>query len=198
MADDKQPEHEYQKTAAEAAARSRQHEADKQAYQEICTSYHAIDGFRGMLLGLLPLASGAGLLVLVNTAQVEEGKTAIAAQDATPIGVFGFIVALGLFFYELSGIRRCNQLITDGQRLEGELGVKGQFRCYPEDVKGFIGPPLAAQVIYPAVLAAWFFVAAVIPIGSVVSGILALLVLVGFFLWSLPAGSGSTEAWPVP
>lgn len=82
-------------------------EALKLAYAELCKTYHAIDDFRGKLLGFLPLASGAGILLLVNNAFVEEAKRNFALQYALPIGVFGFIVTLGLFFFEINGIRRC-------------------------------------------------------------------------------------------
>jgi len=158
-------------------------EARKLAYQEVSNSYHAIDGFRGMLLGLLPLASGAGILLLINDSHIDTGKS-LAQGYATPIGIFGFVVTLGLFFYEINGIRRCNQLITDGQRLEGELGIKGAFLCYPNDVNGYIGPPLAAFLIYPAVLAAWIFVALVFVANQMVSAIIAVLVFAAFFIWS--------------
>ena len=30
-------------------------------YDQICTSYHAIDDFRAKLLGLIPLVTGAGI-----------------------------------------------------------------------------------------------------------------------------------------
>lgn len=32
----------------------------KAAYQELCSSYHAIDDFRAKLLGFLPLATAGG------------------------------------------------------------------------------------------------------------------------------------------
>jgi hypothetical protein len=68
--------------------------------------------------------------------------------------------------------------------------VQGQFRCYPEDVHGYIGPKLAAQVIYPAVLAAWLFVALVGPVGQVIAAVLAVLIWLAGFVWSgtLPLG----------
>jgi hypothetical protein len=75
------------------------------------------------------------------------------------VGVFGFLVTLGLFTYELRGIQRCNALIEVGKALEDELGVQGQFRLRPGAVNGIIGTTLAARIIYPAVLAAWLFVA---------------------------------------
>ena len=39
----------------------------------------------------------------------------------------------------------------------------GQFRKHAPEIVGLINEPFAAGVIYPAVLAAWFFVASVAP-----------------------------------
>ncbi len=75
------------------------------------------------------------------------------------VGVFGFLVTLGLFTYELRGIQRCNALIEAGKALEDKLGIQGQFRLRPGAVSGIISTTLAARIIYPAVLAAWLFVA---------------------------------------
>src|SRR5215467_1003914 len=36
-------------------------------YQELCTSYRSIETFRGRLLGLLPLFSGSGIVLLLNS-----------------------------------------------------------------------------------------------------------------------------------
>jgi hypothetical protein len=35
-------------------------------YQELCNSYRAIDDFRTKLLGFLPLATGAGVVLYSN------------------------------------------------------------------------------------------------------------------------------------
>jgi hypothetical protein len=130
------------------------------AYQELCNSYHAIADFRARLLGLLPLASGAGIYVLVDDVLLQPTQGHIASAYLVPLGLFGFIVTLGLFFYELRGIQRCNALVRAGKQLESALGLDGQFRLRPPDIAGFIGSTLAARLIYPAVLAAWMFVAA--------------------------------------
>lgn len=124
-------------------------EALRTAYQEICRSYHGISEFRAKLLGLLPLASGAGIFALWNRPSV--------APILLPIGVFGLMVTFGLFVYELRGIQRCNALIDAARDLEAELGVDGQFLRRPPPVAGFIGSTLAARVIYPAVSASWVF-----------------------------------------
>jgi hypothetical protein len=128
-------------------------------YQELCTSYRAIDDFRAKLLGFLPLATGTGV-VLLSDALTDEKKRDFTKQFLGPIGAFGVAITLGLLFYELYGIKKCDCLIKAGKQIEGELG-KGQFTNRPREVVGFINEPFAASVIYPAVLATWMYLAVV-------------------------------------
>jgi hypothetical protein len=133
-------------------------------YRELCTSYRAIDDFRGKLLAALPLASGTGIFLLIR----EPGKEVTTAL-LLPIGVFGLLVTLGLFVFEVYGIRRCTHLIVFGEWLEGQLRIEAQFKHRPHGLESFpllpkwfapfISEPLASGFIYPAVLAAWAFVA---------------------------------------
>lgn len=124
-------------------------------YRELCTSYRAIDDFRMRLLGLLPLATG-GIFLLVGVG--EEQKVKLGMQFLQPVGAFGFLVTLGLFCFELYGIKKCHKLIKAGIRLEEELSiVDGQFKTRPPGVAFLMDELLAAGVIYPAVLAAWAF-----------------------------------------
>lgn len=127
-------------------------------YKQLCISYRAIDSFRTKLLGLLPLATGGGIFLLVN-----DTETINAVRPyLLPIGLFGFVVTLGLFFFELHGILKCNHLIKAGIKLEEALGIneeEGQFINRPLGFIGFINEPFASGVIYPAVLAAWAFLA---------------------------------------
>lgn len=127
-------------------------------YKELCTSYRAIDDFRQKLLGILPLAS-SGILTFLIDPKFLGGETADVFRPLLPgIGLLGFLVTLGLFFFEIYGIRRCTYLILVGEYLECELGMKhGQFRDRPPSVFGFIAEPMAAGVIYPAVMAAWSY-----------------------------------------
>jgi hypothetical protein len=123
-------------------------------YQELCNSYRAIDDFRAKLLGFLPLATGTGVFLLVT----DPSKIKFMQPLFRPIGAFGFIITLGLFFYELYGIKKCTHLIRAGIELENDLKIKsGQFTKRPPGVAKLINEPLAAGVIYPAVLAAWTF-----------------------------------------
>ena len=66
------------------------------AYQEVCKSYQAIVDFRVKLLGFLPLATGLGAYGVL-------GKDEIPAWSWVA-GIFGFLITLGLFLYELRGL----------------------------------------------------------------------------------------------
>lgn len=129
-------------------------------YDQLCQSYRAIDDFRAKLLALLPLATGGGIFLLVgDRTRVEAINPYLPA-----IGLFGFVVTLGLFFYEIYGIRKCHALIEAGIQLERSLGITdGQFRKRPRNVLYLINEPFATGVIYPAVLAGWMFLTKVFP-----------------------------------
>jgi hypothetical protein len=80
-----------------------------------------------------------------------------------PIGVFGIFVTLGLLIYELFGIKRCQELIKEGEKLEEEMlkngmEVRGQFTNRGYQFL-FVSKPLAAAFIYSAALAAWTYLA---------------------------------------
>jgi hypothetical protein len=125
----------------------------KLAYEQLCATYHAIEDFRGKLLGFLPLASGTGIVLLLD----EEKARATDALSA--IGTFGFLITLGLFAYELYGMKKCGALIEAGKRLEESLRIDGHFRGRPRELAGFINEPFASGIIYPAVMAAWIYLA---------------------------------------
>ncbi|HLO30220.1 MAG TPA: nuclear transport factor 2 family protein [Anaerolineales bacterium] len=122
------------------------------SYQELVGSYQAIDTFRSQLLARLPLATGSGIFLLYATKDTLNDST----QAFLPaIGLFGLVVALGLFVYEIYGIMKCTALIKAGQEMESLLGIEGQFLRRPAS---FLNEPFAAALIYPAVLAAWAYV----------------------------------------
>jgi hypothetical protein len=122
-------------------------------YKQLCDSYRAIDDFRAKLLALLPLATGTGIFLLYSK-DVPPANMGFLG----PIGLFGFIITLGLFAYEVYGIKKCGALIAAGKHIESSLGIDGQFACRPRGIyHGLINEPFAAGLIYPAVLAAWMF-----------------------------------------
>jgi len=152
----------------------------KTVYAELCRSYHEIDAFRSTLLGFLPLATGGVFLFASDSGSniLNDWKLSLV------IGLFGFFITLGLFIFEIYGIRKCTNFIALGQILEEQLGTEGQFTRRPDGLHSvgmaakekkegpkaigysgllhysqYISEPLAAGVIYSAVAAAWLFLA---------------------------------------
>ena len=133
-------------------------------YDQLCQSYRAIDDFRAKLLGFLPLASAGGAFLLLSDVLVNPEKSKLVKPFLEPLGLFGFVITLGLFFYEIYGIRKCHALIEAGKKLERSLGITdGQFNRRPRNVLYVINEVFATGVIYPAVLAGWMFLAFVFP-----------------------------------
>ena len=151
------------------------------AYNELCTSYRGIDDFRARLLGFLPLVTGGGLLLL--TGRSEE----VRREFFGPVGLFGIAVTTGLLAYELFGIRKCHALIEAGVALEKEMGLPdGQFTRRPNNLLGVVNEPFAAAAIYPAVLAAWTYLALFFvkgPLGEALSAIVFVGGFVGILLY---------------
>jgi len=146
-------------------ALSRQNDNLKAAYQELCGSYHAIDDFRTKLLGFLPLATAGGIVVLLNNPKGLESLDVGMKGLLAAVGAFGGVITLGLFAYELYGIKKCGELILRGKFMERSLLAKtehigdGPFCSRPQNVVWVVNEPFAAGVIYPAVLSAWVFFA---------------------------------------
>jgi hypothetical protein len=124
------------------------------AYNAACDLYQRIDDFRAKLLGLLPLASGTGIFLLLEESFFKVPKNALLA-----IGLFGFAITLGLLLYELRGVQRCIRLINVAANLEKTMYVAGPFRLRVHSFRNLINEPVAAGIIYPSVLAAWIYVA---------------------------------------
>ncbi|MFY9618752.1 MAG: hypothetical protein WAQ99_02980 [Pyrinomonadaceae bacterium] len=97
-------------------------------YQEICKSHQAVDEFRMKLLGLLPLASLAGIFLL-GRSDIQSGSAGMQnhSQLIAFIGIFAAIFTLALFMYEIRGILKCHDLILSGRKIENTLGIHGQF-----------------------------------------------------------------------
>lgn len=137
--------------------KSSNNEELQMAYQQVCSTHNAIADFRAKLLSLLPLASGTGVYILLNNSI---GGNGVPKQSIGAVGVLGFFVTLGLFFYELRGIQQCNRLIEVGKSIEECLNIRGQFLHSIDPPRYIISHTFAARVIYPAVLAAWAFLTA--------------------------------------
>jgi len=170
------------------------------AYAHVCESYQAVDDFRMKLLGLLPVATGTGVFLLLNSNADLLGVNPSDTQEDTlewslaAIGVFGTAFTLGLFAYELFGIKKCHYLIRAGQRLEVRLDVRGQFRSRPRSLIGLVNEPFASALIYPSSMAAWAFLAVAFSSGPWRWGLPAVIFLGGFvFTLGLAEGIKRTD-----
>jgi hypothetical protein len=152
----------------------------RSVYDKLCASYQGIETFRAQLLGLMPLATGSGIFLLYR----DNNLTAEAKYFLGPIGLFGFAITLGLFAYEIYGIRKCGALISAGTQIESQLGIDGQFTSRPREVFGIVNEPFASGIIYPAVLAAWVFVGSRF-IFPKYTWVIALAVFVAGFIFSI-------------
>jgi hypothetical protein len=125
-------------------------------YVEVCKSHSSITEFRAKLLALLPIASGSGIFLLLTKRSEPIDTTYLHL-----IGLFGFLVTLGLFIYELRGIQHCKRLNQLASHLEEQLHLReAQFIGRPKArLGGLLGAEGAAYIIYPTMLAAWIFVA---------------------------------------
>lgn len=121
-------------------------------YTEIGNNYRAIDDLRLRLLALLPLATGAGILVL------QSGHT-VPAAIGVPVGVFGMITTVSLYFYELHGVEKCAHFIDAGAKLESDFGVRGSFTNRPHHIFSVVSELLPSAFIYPASFTGWLFLA---------------------------------------
>ena len=152
-----EPEHYGAEDPSQTAAAQAQCDATPDAlqavYDEICKSHLAITDFRGKLLGLLPLATGVGIFLLLDNKTTNTKPALLAAA-----GVFGVFVTIGLFFYEIRGVKECQLLRERGAELEEKLLIPvgcSRFRGY---MPGFVGPLGAGPIVYLAVIAGWLFV----------------------------------------
>ena len=124
------------------------------AYVELCNSYHRLKDFRAKLLGLLPLASGTGIFLLLDPD--------MDRQHLTAAGFFGLVITIGLYVYERHGTQLLDKLFVAGKAMERTLlndELQGQFLVRPDKGVGSSqGAKVAALVVYSAVAAGWFYI----------------------------------------
>lgn len=133
-------------------------------YTEICRSYQAVDDFRTKLLGFLPLTSLVGIFIL-NPGSIPSLQNIVSNELLGFAAIFAALLTLALFGYEVRGIRRSNDLIAAGRRIEEKLDIYGQFHIckaahnqQSNSLRIFNSKSLACT-IYSVVFAAWLFLA---------------------------------------
>lgn len=170
------------------------HDDLRASYQEVCSSYHALNDYRSKLLGFLPLASGAGIFFLLNDVLTDEKRRAFISPYLLPIGILGAVITVGLFLQEIDGLKRGHDLIITGAKLEKALGVEGQFlnRRRGSFVSN-ITP--GSSLIFSAVLAGWIFIACTF-ISPLIAGSFAIVIfIVSFILTYLSLNLRLVRRW---
>jgi len=116
------------------------------------------------LLGLLPLASIIGLVLVGKDHLIGHEASVVGSELMGFVAIFGGMLTLALFGYELRGIQRCHNLITEGKHVEASLGIEhGQFHICEKEHHGSalrgLNAKLVACFVYPLVAVAWLFIA---------------------------------------
>ena len=133
-------------------------------YTEICNSWRKLTDVRFKLLGLVPVVSGFFLIRALS-----EGD--LSPDIRVGIAVFGLIVTLALWAYEVRNSQLYDDLISRGRRIEAELGVNtGHFRGRLESSSRYLLGPLrvriqhdtAINLIYGTSVGAWLLALIVI------------------------------------
>lgn len=153
-------------------------------YEQICTSYHAIEDQRAKLLGFLPLASAGGIFFLLADPFTSQDKLAVIKPYLVPIGVLGVLITLGLFLYDLRETQLSGALRKNGKDIEQLLGIQwqGQFSTRPQGKMYVINSGVGVSLIYAAIISGWVFLAFIsspLPNAPLIGGA---LILVFFFM----------------
>jgi hypothetical protein len=129
-----------QTNAGAGGERETDHDYLKLAYTEVHNRYAGITDFRAKLLGLLPLATGTGAIILLQRVQ---DPNSLHRPFLGPIGIFG--------------------LEEQGEALEVAMNLDekwGPFRGRPRRrLGGMFGAPAAGLIIYIATATAWLLLA---------------------------------------
>lgn len=94
-------------------------------YKDICNNIRVTDDISFKLLGIVPLASGAGsgALTVLDKSRMLEGQSALVVAALSALGA---LITLGLFRWEMRNIQKCLWLIARAAVFERDiLGREG-------------------------------------------------------------------------
>jgi hypothetical protein len=125
----------------------------RMVYQQLCTSYQNIAEFRSKLLALLPFVTASSF---VATMIGDPSKSLPLARLVLPFGLFGALVTLALFLYEVDNLKRSTLLTAQGRTLEKAMHLLGPFTPGPSSL---FNTRNAAGLIYSTTFAGWICLA---------------------------------------
>jgi hypothetical protein len=128
--------------------------ADK-VYDAIRSGIRDTDDISFKLLGLVPLVSGVGLLTVV-LGDAEPNLSMIVV-----LSLFGAIVTLGFFFWEIRNVQTCLWLIDYAKVLEQKMlasaGLPTGIAERPKAPRG-VGKRTAEKIVYATTVLTWLSV----------------------------------------
>jgi hypothetical protein len=154
---------------------------EKDIYQQTCANIRATDETSLKLLGLVPaIAGGSALALLLG----DEAKP--AAEFVTALALFGALVTLGIFRWDLRNIQECAWWRERALALESCIhsGLP-QVRAFPLAPRG-IGKTRAAKMIYTVSVLGWLLMPWIVG-GSFPTPWLTLYAIAGTFIALLTA-----------
>ena len=123
-------------------------------YTEICAHIRTTDEISFKLLGLVPLVSGIGIVVLLD-----RSKQPAWSPMAVFVGLFGALVTFAIYRWEVRNLMTCDWLIRLVKALEqDELGLAtGLFdtRPAPHVFGHQVGKRQAEHLLYWTTITAW-------------------------------------------
>ena len=131
---------------------------EDKGYEQICNSYRQLTDVRFKLLAFVPAIAGTAI-ALVSKDLSDFQSSPIPRLIVT---ILGFLVTLGIVFYDQRNSQLYNALVRRGRKLEEELNISGSFsQRQPRSLKLFglitIWHDRGLSLIYGSVLGAWIF-----------------------------------------
>jgi len=150
----------------------------KMEYKEVHSYWRILTDIRFKLLAFVPTLAGLGVALIPKTTE---------PLEAFAVGLLGFIVTLGITFYDQRNSQLYNAAIIRAKDLEREMKFRGIFSLRPRRKRKFflcieMWHDRALAMVYASALGAWLFIMInsilkliVSPNVYIVSGIFSLL-----------------------
>ena len=121
---------------------------EKDVYDQTCANIRATDETSLKLLGLVPAIAGGSALALLFGG---EGRP---AEFVTALSLFGALITLGIFRWDLRNIQQCDWWRERAKVMEARVHSLQKTRTFPRPPSG-IGKTQAAKAIYTATVLGW-------------------------------------------
>lgn len=98
-----------------------ENERMKVDYEQTVKYFHVLADIRFKLIALVPVLTGAAIGLVSKSLSAEKG---ISPETATAISILGFVVTLGIMFYDQRNTQIYNDMMLRAKMLEAMLGFE--------------------------------------------------------------------------